>query len=168
MNRSEQSWRSGDVFLRGTSLGDGPLVLFLHAGRERRQAWDPAIDDPVAEALTPTLTSSRRVAAVRATPPEQALELMPLVLSSRHPIAVRQEAVEAFAEEAQTLFEDALEAAKDIGNKLLTELLKKVVSEIERRLGRPLTKPSFDKAEALCAGVTVNDDAASRITVLGG
>lgn len=52
------------------------------------------ITDPVAEALRPAASSSRRVAAVRATRDADAPDLMPLVLSSRHPLAVRQAAAD--------------------------------------------------------------------------
>ncbi|MEO1056178.1 MAG: alpha/beta hydrolase [Actinomycetota bacterium] len=34
----------GGVTLRGDSLGVGPAVVFLHAGRERRSVWTPVID----------------------------------------------------------------------------------------------------------------------------
>src|SRR5437588_12383334 len=32
---------SGDAVLVGTEIGDGHSVMFLHAGGERRQVWDP-------------------------------------------------------------------------------------------------------------------------------
>ncbi|MEM9414158.1 MAG: hypothetical protein AAGA29_01610 [Planctomycetota bacterium] len=49
--------------------------------------------DPVATALDRSASTSRRVAAVRMTPGSDAAELMPLVVSVRHPFEVRQAAV---------------------------------------------------------------------------
>ncbi len=71
-------------------------------------------------------------------------------------------------EERRVTAEVAAEFEAKPDYKLSPESLKEGAAEVERRLGRPLTKPSFDKSEALCAGVTVSDDAASRVLVLGG
>ena len=35
----------GGAVLHGASTGQGPAVLFLHAGREHRQVWGPVIDE---------------------------------------------------------------------------------------------------------------------------
>ena len=37
--------RRDEAVLRGVSVGFGPPVIFLHAGLERRQVWDPVIDE---------------------------------------------------------------------------------------------------------------------------
>ncbi|XAL99656.1 hypothetical protein OT109_19010 [Phycisphaeraceae bacterium D3-23] len=52
------------------------------------------IVDPVATATDPAVYTSRRVSAVAVTPDAVAVELMPLVLSVRHPIEVRRAAME--------------------------------------------------------------------------
>lgn len=69
-------------------------------------------------------------------------------------------------EEQRVLAEVSAELEAKPDYKLSAASLKEVAAETERRLGRPMTKPSFDGAEARCASATVSDDPASRIIVL--
>lgn len=43
MEASGFELRRRETILRGVSVGRGPSVLFLHAGKERRQVWDPVM-----------------------------------------------------------------------------------------------------------------------------
>jgi hypothetical protein len=50
----------------------------------------------------------------------------------------------------------------------LAQQVAEASAEVERRLGRPVDKLRFDGAAPRCANVVVDDDARSRVVVLGG